>query len=319
MAERLAALEEDRASCAASVVQEASRVLQGELLRTPEPWGWDDARTLVASGLAPLRAAHDWRGPVARWFAALDELVACGEAGRHGAPPRELLAEELGLWLGGAGAGESDWDGEPLTEGRRLPDRGRVAAHLADDLEHGEVLLVHGFSRTVLDSLEEAQARGLAPEVVVTEGGSDLGGRRMARRLVTVGVRVRMVYDAALLAHVGRADRVLVGVEALGAHDLIARVGTGALLADARRREVPTLALMTSDKVTPRAECALPAWCAAADWLLWEHAPEGVHIDSQAFEEVPLALVDRFLTEHGSLGAAELALRALTPPSALSR
>ena len=229
------------------------------------------------------------------------------------------MEEERGLWLGGEGAGESDWDGSPLSEGRRLPDRGRVAAHLVGELERQEVLLVHGFSQTVLGALEAAQARGLAPEVVLTEGGPDLGGRRMARRLATVGVDVRMVYDAALLAHVGRADRVLLGVEAVGGLGLVARVGTGALLAEAQRMEVPTAALMTSDKVTPRAECSLPTWCAAADWLLWEHAPEGVQVDSQAYEEVPVELIDRFLTEHGPLGAAELALRALTPPSALSR
>ena len=193
MVERLGALEGDRASCAATVVLEASRALQDELLCTPEPWGWEAGRALVTDTLARLRVAHDWRGPVARWFAALDELVERGEAGSLGAHARELVLEELGLWLGGEGAGESDWDGTPLTEGRRLPDRTRAAAALADDLMHGEVLLVHGYSRTVLLALEEAQRRGLAPEVVVTEGGPDLGGRRLARRLVEVGARVRMV------------------------------------------------------------------------------------------------------------------------------
>lgn len=311
LGERLGVLEEDRASCAATVVLEASRALQDELLGASEPWSWDAGRALVDETLAPLRAAHGWRGPAARWFAALDQLVERGETGHLDASARELLLEELGLWLGGEGAGESDWDGEPLAEGRRLPDRARVATTLADDLMRGEVLLVHGYSRTVLVALEEAQRRGLAPEVVVTEGGPDLGGRRMARRLVEVGARVRMVYDAALLAHVRRADRVLVGVEAIGAMALITRVGTSALLEEARRREVPSHVLATSDKVTPDGDLALPAWCAGAGWLLWEHAPEGVRVDSQAYEEVPQALVDTFLTEHGALGAAELALRAL--------
>ena len=318
LAERLSALGEDRASCAADLVQEASRALQGELQRMPEPWGWDSARELVA-GLFQLREAHGWRGPVARWFGAMDELVARGEAAEYQAPPRELLAEEFGLWLGGEGAGESDWSGEPLAEGRRLPDRARVAGHLVRDLERGEVLLVHGFSRTVLAALEEAQACGLSPEVILTEGGPDLGGRRMARRLVAAGVRVRMVYDAALFAHVGSSDRVLLGVEALGAEGLVTRIGSTALLSEARRREVPTLVLATSDKVTPCAECSLPAWSASAEWMLWENAPEGVRVESQAYEIAPQALVDHFLTEHGQLSAAELALRALTHTDSLTR
>jgi Initiation factor 2 subunit family len=311
LAERLAPLEEDRASTAGQVVLEASAALREELHTSAEPWGWDAGRTLLSATLAPMRAAHAWRGPVARWFWALDELVARGEAGRLAAPPRELLAEELGLWLGGMGAGEDDWDGEPLSEGRRLPDRARVAEGLLLGLEQGEVVLVHGWSETVLLMLEEAQARGLCPEVVLTEGGPDLGGRRMARRLVNAGAKVRMVYDAALAQHVGRADRVWVGTEALGAGAFVARVGTRALLEEARRREVPSAVLTTSDKVTPRGELELPAWCAAAGWLLWEHAPEGVRVESQAFEAVPLDLPDRYFTEHGPLGASELALRAL--------
>ena len=141
----------------------------------------------------------------------------------------------------------------------------------------------------------------------------------MARHLVSVGVRVRMVYDAALFTHVGSSDRVLIGVEALGAEGLVTRTGTTALLAEARRREVPTLALTTSDKVTPRAECSLPAWCASAAWLLWENAPEGVRVDSQAYEVAPQTLVDQFITEHGQLGAADLAMKALTHSDALTR
>ncbi len=318
LAEKLSVLEGDRASCAADLIQEASRALRAELQGTPEPWDWASARALI-EGLSCFRDAHGWRGPVARWFAAIDELVFRGEAGSYQAPPRELLAEEFGLWLGGEGAGEGDWNGEPLAEGRRLPDRNRVAAHLVQDLDRGEVLLVHGFSRTVLTALEEAQACGLSPEVVLTEGGPDLGGRRMARRLASVGARVRMVYDAALLAHVARSDRVLIGAEALGAEGAVTRVGTAALLAEARRREVPTLVLATTDKVIPGAGCSLPDWCEAADWLLWENSPEGVRLDSQAFEVAPQSLVDHFLTEHGQLGAADLAMRALTQTGALTR
>ncbi|MDA1266279.1 MAG: hypothetical protein O2816_14450 [Planctomycetota bacterium] len=311
LAERLMALEEDRASSGEMLVREASTLIQGELFATAEPWSWAAARALVTGELAALRAAHGWRGTVANWLLSLDELVGRGAEGRYTAPPRELVLEELGLWLGGEGATEGDWDGEPLTDGRRLPLREQAGAHFAGELEHGETVLVHGFSETVALALEEAQGRGLAPTIVVTEGGPDLGGRRLARRLVAAGARVRMVYDAALLAPVLAADRIVIGTEAIGARAFLGRVGTTALFAEAQRREVPTTVLTTSDKLMPDGLLELPTWCETAGWLLWEHAPEGVEVASQAYESVPFEFTDRLTTEHGPLGAAELAVRAL--------
>lgn len=314
---RLGSWEADRASDAEGLVTEMCEGLTEEFVQTRELESWADARAFVTSTLAPLRAAHGWRAPVARWFRSLDELVTRGEVGRYEAPARELLIEELGLWLGGHGAGESDWSGAPLEEGRRMPDRVRVAGHATQDLERGEVILVHGYTRTVLRALEEAQQRGLSPEVVVTEGGPDLGGRRMARALVAAGVKVRMVYDAALLTHVNRSDRVWLGTEAIGAEGFLARVGTASLLQESLRREVPVQVLATSDKVAPQGELTLPAWGEEDAWLLWERAPEGVRLESQAFEVVPFDAHLLFLTEHGPLGVAELAVRALTGSATL--
>ncbi len=311
--ERLQPLLRDRASSAETVVREASRELVEGLARGDEPRDWEGAQELVHSGLTPLDEAHGWRGPVAGWLAALRELMARGRAGHYGfaGSPREALAEELGLWLGGEGAGEEAWSGEPLAAGRRLPDRRACAATLIGELVRGEVILVQGWSDTVALAIEEAQGRGLAPEVVLSEGSPDLSGRRMARRLIDAGVRVRMVYDAALADQVARADRVWFGTEAIGAGVLLARVGGRVLLTEARRLEVPSAVLATSDKLVPRGELSPPRWCADASWLLWERAPQGVRLESQAFESVPTDLPDLFATEHGRLSAAELSVRAL--------
>ncbi len=80
---------------------------------------------------------------------------------------------------------------------------------------------------------------------------------------------------------------------------------------------MPTAVFATSDKLTPRGKLTLPAWSERDSWLLWENAPEGVRVDSQAFETVPLELVDTFATEAGLEGAADLSLRSLwTEPAA---
>jgi translation initiation factor 2B subunit (eIF-2B alpha/beta/delta family) len=138
----------------------------------------------------------------------------------------------------------------------------------------------------------------------------------MARRLAATGAKLRCVYDAALAGAVGRADRVWLGTEGIGADSFSARVGSRAMLEEARRLEVPTCLLATSDKLLPAGELRLPAWADHETWLLWEDAPDGVRLDSQPWEAVPLSLVDVVATEHGPERAADLALRCLRTDTA---
>lgn len=319
--ENLDPVARDHASSAAELVREASaavlRWLQdsGDYEDSNAGGGsgaeWERLRTELTRELVTLTESQGWRGVFARWFDVLDRTLAAGLAGEFDAPAREVLAEELGLWLGGQGAGADEWNGEPLAPGRRLPDRARCVEALLGDLERGEVIAVHGWSETVQMALEEVHGRGLAPEIVLSEGGPDLGGRRMARRLANAGAKVRLVYDTALFGVLHRADRMWLGTESIGAEAFLAHVGTRALAEEARRVGVPCSILATSDKLMPAGELRTPSWCDQATWLLWEHAPEGVRLDSQAFEAVPLDIPDHFATEHGLLNATELSLRSL--------
>lgn len=313
LADRVRELAGDRASSAADLVREAAEHLAEWVRSRPEEWTWELARSELDEGLCELRAAHGWRGPVALFFDALAKTLALSSRRPLETTAGEVLGEELGLWLGGVSGDPQDvrWDGRPLAPGRRLLPREDCVRALLPELERGETVLVHGFSETVTLAISAAQKRGLAPRVLLSEGGPDLGGRRMARRLVREGVRVTLTYDAALHMDLGRADRVWLGTEAIGADAFLARVGTRALLAEARRLEVPTYVLATSDKLTPRGELTLPEWCAHDRWLLWENAPEGVDVESQAFETVPLDLPTAFATECGLESAASLSLRSL--------
>lgn len=312
--ERLLALVEDRAATAAAIVTEASEALLGWLSEQALPLEGAE----LARGLALVRDSHGWRAPVVHWLEALEGALALAE--RRALPAAEVLAEELGLWLGGASGDAPDavWDGHPLGAGRRMPERGACAPALVAELEPGERILVHGFSETVTEALLEVYARGLAPEVVLSEGGADLGGRRMARELAPRGVRVTLVYDAALVAQVPACDRIWLGTEAIGAQAFLGRVGMRALLEEARRAEVPSAVVATSDKLMPRGELPLPAWCERDAWLLWDGAPEGVRLQPQLFERVPLELPDAFATEYGIESAAEFSLRSLRTEAALS-
>ncbi len=310
--ERLRNATSDRASTANEVVRGATGVVLDWLAGQPSATGWDEWMETLDWGFAEFREAQAWRGPVAVWLDTLEALIESGQAGDLDCSPRDALAEELGLWLGGAGAGSEAWSGTPLSPGRRFPDEVPCGAYLLDELERGEVLCVHGFSHTVALALEGACRAGKSPEVIVSEGGPDLGGRRMARRLSEAGLHVRYVYDAAVISSLARADRLLLGTEAVGVGEFLGLVGTHALCREARRIGVPVEVLACGNKLLP-ASCtlALPRWSEHSLWQLWGDAPEGVRVESQSLESVPSDLPTRFISENGPMTVAEYSLQFL--------
>lgn len=254
--------------------------------------------------------SHGWRATVARFMAALRESAARAE--RTPSAPwatREAIAAECAHWRG---------DGAPDEVAARFGSKERCAAPLVGDalgVATGETILVHGWSETVARGLELARARGLAPSAIVSEGGADLGGRRLARRLVAGGIPVTFIYDAAIVGAVQRADRVWLGSDAIGSETFLGRVGTRALLERAHDLDVETALLATSDKFVSAPRPAPPAWAAAEVWHLWEGAPAAVRVESQAFESVPLDLVHVFATEAGAFSAGQVRARMLAEHS----
>ena len=307
LAERLGSLVEDRAASAADVVRRAARTCHGWLVES----SCADAGVgaVLQQGLEVFLESQGWRAPVDRFRASLEHVRA--QIQEDGGPElREALAAECALWLETAetlaGPGWEDAAERPRL---RLPDRADCARPMLEGpaaIEGGEVFLVHGWSETVARGLELVQARGLGPEVIVSEGGPDLGGRRLARRLVASGIKVRFVYDAALVAAVRRADRVWLGSDALGTVEFLGRVGTGALVERARDLGVITTLLATTDKRRPGGEIVLPGWASGEAWHLWESAPKDVDVEAQPFEAVGLEGLDGVATEVGLMLPGDL-------------
>lgn len=305
---RLSSLVEDRAASAADVVRRAARACHGWLVGASTADAGVGA--VLQHELRELLESQAWRGPVARFGASL-EAVAARTPDGGGPAQREALAAECALWLETAetlaGPGWEEAEAPPRL---RLPDRSECARALLDGptpIEAGEVFLVHGWSETVARGLELVQARGLAPGVIVSEGGPDLGGRRLARRLVASGMAVRFVYDAALVTAVRRADRVWLGTEAIGRSAFLGRVGTSALVERARDLGVPVALLATTDKLMPQGEVVLPTWAEAEAWHLWESAPRDVEVESQPFESVGLEWLGGVATEAGVMLPGDVA------------
>jgi hypothetical protein len=324
--ERLRDVASDRASSAAQIVLEASGIVRGWLAGRAEA---EIVGPGFESALEDFSADQGWRGPCALWIDSQRRTLAFAADGDRSA--RDVLEEELGHWLldddrGNDGelterATRSDrterqdpWDGEPLTEGRRLPSRVDLARGAADEIDPGDTVLVTAFSETVALALETAWRAGKRPNVLLGEGMPDLDGRRMARRLVRSGVATTLVYDHAVPGLVPSVDRLWLSSEAIGAGAFLARLGTQALIEECVRRDVPVRVLATSDKLVPGGAIRLPAWAAREGWRLWEDAPAGVRLEPQFHQAVPtelLELAGGFLTEIGPESVASMHLRAL--------
>ncbi len=312
---------DDRTSTAQEIVLGCSAALRDWLMDVASNDN-HSLGVLLGTALDPLHRTHGWRGPMALWLRTIDRAV--GQAGSFRTPLREVLVEELGLWLGGVdglrlrGANPVEaraWSGEPLDPGTRLPDRERCVECLLPEIEQGEVIVVPGFSETVALGLERLADEGLAPIVVLGEGGPNMGGRQMVRRLEPTGLSMRLVYDVALPHELVQADRVWMGTEALGPASMVALKGTSGWLAEARRRQVPTTVLTTSDKLMPGARLELPEWAQEESYLLWDGPAEGLEVDSQFYEHTSLDGQALLATEMGLRTPAQLALQALRTDS----
>lgn len=315
LASRLAPLAAERHASARELVLLTAREVREWVLAWPETCDPRELGRELERGLGEWERDQAWRGPCA---AFLDTLRATWHAHRAHADFQGLLAEELGLWLWSTedevvahGEHAEPWNGEPLARGRRLPLRREAARHAAATVGKGETILATGWSETLALALEQAWRAGKRPRLFMGDSLPFLDARRMARRLVREGVLVTIVYDAVLPALVERADRVWAPAEGIGASEFSARAGTRHLLETARAREVPVELVTTSDKLLPCGELRLPTWCARMPELLWRDAIEGVTLELDCFEAVPLALTPEPITENGRESVAGLALRAM--------
>jgi hypothetical protein len=309
--ERLLEVASDRAAPANQVVLETARIFRDWILERPGERGRDGAE--LEAELAPWCAEQAWRGSCAFYMDSVRRAWGLAAGGNSGRGAGDVLAAEMNCWLreDGSASGNTPWSGEPLAPGRRLPSRAALAERAGMEIERGENVLITSWSETLALALEAAWRAGRRPTVLIGEGLPNLDGRRMARRLARAGIPVTMVYDSAVLALIPRADRLWLATEAIGAGAFLARTGTRGLLEECARCEVPVRVLATSDKLVPGGDLLLPAWCESESWLLWEDAPEGVRLEAQIFEVVPIELAGGFLTEAGSETTSALHLRAL--------
>ncbi|GBG28296.1 Translation initiation factor eIF-2B subunit alpha [Hondaea fermentalgiana] len=136
--------------------------------------------------------------------------------------------------------------GEIFAE-RLVKSRDRLASFGWKFVQDGSVIMVHGFSRAVLEVLRRAAAQGRNFDVIVTAAGGD--GSKVADRLAHFGVPTLLVADAAIGYFMERVDTVILGAEGLTENGgLINHVGTLPLAIVARAHNKPVYVAAESFK-----------------------------------------------------------------------
>lgn len=267
--DRIQALCEDRSHGASEITARALGPLQALADEAEDPLN------AVADAGARLIRAHPAMAPLVNLVdAALDRLEQDpGSAFEELAAERERRAHALAT----AGA-------------KRVPGGGEVATYSR--------------SGTVLSALRRALESGTRFRVLTSEARPGHEGLSVARELAEAGVRVTLTTDAGLASLIGPADVLLVGADALCARGLVNKVGTGALVRQARVEDVPAYVLAGTDKLLPSSHRKRPPL--TAHQSMGHPLPERVHEASPLFECASLSPVEAVITEEGALAPEEI-------------
>lgn len=91
--------------------------------------------------------------------------------------------------------------------------RKTIAMLSQDFIFDGCTILVHGFSRVVLELLKMAASNGKLFKVLCTEGRPDRTGLRFSNELAKLGVPVKLIIDCAVGYTIDEVDMVFVGAD----------------------------------------------------------------------------------------------------------
>ncbi|PUZ67185.1 hypothetical protein GQ55_3G412900 [Panicum hallii var. hallii] len=95
----------------------------------------------------------------------------------------------------------------------KLKARKTIAMLSQDFIYDGCTMLVHGYSRVVLEVLKLAASNHKLLRVLCTEGRPDRTGLRMSNELAALGIPVKVLIDSAVAYSMDEVDMVFVGAD----------------------------------------------------------------------------------------------------------
>ncbi len=181
-----------------------------------------------------------------------------------------------------------------------LDRHARIAcAHAARLVPQGAAVLVHSRSSALEAALVEARSAGRVFDVIATESRPGREGVALAERLASLGIRVRVIVDAAVFLYAPRCGLGLCGADAVTPSGVVNKIGTQALVRACRAAGTPVYAVCTSEKFLPEG-AVLPPEPPKEPLEVLERVLPGVEAENYYFETTPRELFTGLITEDGA-------------------
>lgn len=193
----------------------------------------------------------------------------------------------------------------------------KIADYGARRIEDRDVIITHCHSSAVVALLKEAARQGKSIKVYSTETRPRYQGRITASQLAEAGIPVTLIVDSAARYFMRKADKVLIGADAVAANGAVVnKIGTSQVALAAHEARVYVFVAAETYKFHPETmvgklvEIEERPSTEVVDKSFLESHP-GVKVRNPSFDVTPSEYIDLIITERGIIPpqAAVLLLR----------
>jgi len=176
-----------------------------------------------------------------------------------------------------------------------------VALFGSKKIRRGYVVFTHCHSSTVMMVLAKAKFNGTRFEVHNCETRPLFQGRKTAKELSALGIKVSHYIDSAVRLALKKTDLFLFGADAIQSDGrIINKIGTELFLEIARKYDIPTYCCTVTWKFDPKTLYGVDEPIENRNPNeVWGRAPKKVTIMNPAFEIIDPELVTGVITELG--------------------
>lgn len=181
----------------------------------------------------------------------------------------------------------------------------KIAEYGAKMINDGDVIITHCHSTAAVSIIIEAHRQGKRIKVYSDETRPKFQGRITSTQLAEAGIDVTLVPDSAMRLIVRKADKVIVGADAIASNGaLVNKIGTSQLALAAHEAGVAFLVAAETYKFSPmtfigelvKIELREPTEIVSKEWL---EANPGVRVLNPSFDVTPPEYISAIITELG--------------------
>jgi ribose 1,5-bisphosphate isomerase len=168
-------------------------------------------------------------------------------------------------------------------------------------IKNNDIIFTHCHSTNVVNALISSYKNGKKFQVINTETRPLFQGRKTAKELAKVGIKVTQYADSGARIAITKSqgnvqvDKILLGADALLKEGVINKIGSGMFSEIAYDNKVPVYIVADSWKFSKK---KIPIEQRDLNEV-WDNAPKNVKVKNPAFEFIPKKYISGIISEFG--------------------